>query len=278
MKTRLITAGIGLGVLGIVMALFYTPIFEGVLSMITIIALGEIYTALKLESGSRMIFAGTIPYVIVVMFSRLLDMQPLLLILTFFFMLYLALCLVRHNQTLNFNKLSGWMLFGGIVVLCFYSFAWLKQLMPKDGLYLAFLILGFAWGGDSAAYFMGRLFGKHKLAPIVSPNKTIEGAVGGVFGSVLIGLAITAVYGVITNQQAMGGLDIKYYLIIIVLGAISSLLGILGDLFASAVKRQCGIKDYGYIFPGHGGVLDRFDSVLFIAPFVSLGITLVFYR
>lgn len=278
LKTRLITSAVGLVVLGLVMALFHTPVFELVVSVITIIALDEIYKAIKLESGKGMIFAGLVPYVFAVMYSNLLGIEEYLLVITFVLLLYMACCLVRHSQTLDFNKLSGLLGFGAMVITCFYSMVWLKSMMPhtnagNDALYVIFLILGFAWGGDSAAYFAGRFFGKHKLAPIVSPHKTVEGAIGGVLGSVLVGILITAVYGMLAKEQAMGGLTTQHYLVISVLGAIASVLGILGDLFASVVKRQCGIKDYGYIFPGHGGILDRFDSVLFIAPVVALGIT-----
>ena len=268
-------------ILGIVMALFHTPVFELVVSILTIIAIDEIYKAFQLESGGKMIFAGAIPYILLLLFSGVLGIQPYLLILTFVFLIYIACCLVRHSQTLDFKKLSALLGFGAIVVICFYSVVWLKSVMPQnvygnDALYIIFLILGFAWGGDSAAYFTGRMFGKHKLAPIVSPNKTVEGAIGGVMGSVLLGIIITAVYGMISNGNIIGGLTFNHYLVVSVLAVLGSLLGILGDLFASSVKRQCGIKDYGYIFPGHGGILDRFDSVLFIAPVVALGMTLSF--
>ena len=130
-----------------------------------------------------------------------------------------------------------------------------------------------------AAYFAGRAFGKHKLAPIVSPHKTVEGAIGGVFGSVLAGVVLTLVYSLLSSQYNVITLQVqpRHYLILVVMGAIASVLGILGDLFASSVKRQVGIKDYGTIFPGHGGILDRFDSVMFIAPFVSIAVRYFFY-
>ena len=124
------------------------------------------------------------------------------------------------------------------------------------------------------------MFGKHKLAPVVSPHKTVEGAVGGVVGSMLLGVAVTLVYTSVFGKLIgvpMARLGFSYYGIILILGAIGAVLGILGDLFASAVKRQCNIKDYGTIFPGHGGILDRFDSVMFIAPFVCIVVTFVFY-
>ena len=143
-----------------------------------------------------------------------------------------------------------------------------------DAIYFILLILCFAWGGDTCAYFAGRAFGKHKLAPVVSPNKTVEGAIGGVIGSVVIGLLATIIYSALSGRFASLTVAVtaRHYIIIAAMGAVASVLGILGDLFASAVNRQVGI-----IFPGHGGILDRFDSVMFIAPLVSIVVRYFFY-
>ena len=148
-----------------------------------------------------------------------------------------------------------------------------------DAVYFILLTLCFAWGGDSTAYFVGRFFGKHKLAPVVSPNKTVEGAVGGVLGSVVLGVAATAIYQAVSGRfvSLTVEVNVKHYLLIALLGVFASILGILGDLFASAIKRQVGLKDYGTIFPGHGGILDRFDSVMFVAPFVAFIVRYFFY-
>ena len=135
-------------------------------------------------------------------------------------------------------------------------------------------------GSDGFALFFGRAFGKHKLCPVVSPKKTVEGAIGGVLGTMVFGVIITLVYSVAANRMeafTRTNIGVSMYVIIALLGCVAAVLGIYGDLFASVVKRQCGIKDYGTIFPGHGGILDRFDSVMFIAPFVTMVITAVFY-
>ena len=114
---------------------------------------------------------------------------------------------------------------------------------------------------------------------MVSPNKTVEGAIGGVLGSIVLGLVATLLYSIPTGRLTTltVSVTVRHYLIIVAVGAVASVLGILGDLFASAVKRQAGIKDYGTIFPGHGGILDRFDSKMFIAPFVSIVVRYFFY-
>ncbi len=113
-----------------------------------------------------------------------------------------------------------------------------------------------------------------------APKKTVEGAIGGVLGTMVFGVVATLIYSIAANRMeafTRSNIGVSMYVIIALLGCIAAVLGIYGDLFASVVKRQCGIKDYGTIFPGHGGILDRFDSVMFIAPFVTMVITAVFY-
>ena len=243
MKTRVITAIVGIIVLIGVMFTFNTLIFNLVIAAITLIAMS-------------------------------------FLLVTFY-----AIYLVVRNGTISYQKASGLLMFSGIVIFCFYSFIRLKELLPVeqygyDAVFFILLILCFAWGGDTCAYFAGRAFGKHKLCPVVSPKKTVEGAIGGVLGTMVFGVIITLVYSVAANRMeafTRSNIGVSMYVIIALLGCVAAVLGIYGDLFASVVKRQCGIKDYGTIFPGHGGILDRFDSVMFIAPFVTMVITAVFY-
>ena len=120
-----------------------------------------------------------------------------------------------------------------------------------------------SWGCDTCAYCVGMLFGKHKLTPLLSPKKTVEGAVGGVLGAALLGLIFGAVFGSrmaeIVNPPAAC--------------AISAVISQIGDLAASAIKRNHNVKDYGHLIPGHGGVLDRFDSMIFTAPAIFFALT-----
>ena len=203
---------------------------------------------------------------------------------SFLVVLFFNICQIAQVQTLDFGKMAGYVYFSGVIIFCFYSLIHLKRMLPfanyrYDAVYFILLTLCFAWGGDTAAYFAGRAFGKHKLAPIVSPHKTVEGAIGGVVGSILAGMLLTAVYTMLSVSHPVISIQMrpKHYLVLLLMGAIASVLGILGDLFASVVKRQVGIKDYGTIFPGHGGILDRFDSVMFIAPFVAIVVRYFFY-
>ena len=284
MKTRVITSAVGLVVLFAVMALFDTFVFNVGIAAICLLAIHEVFKAFRFEKAAY-IYWGFVPYTLLEMFSDFHMVRICMLPASYIFALYLVLCVIGNSKSINYAKLGGMVLFSCIIMFCFYSLIYLKQLLPRatygyDALYFIFLILGFAWGGDSAAYFAGRAFGKHKLAPVVSPNKTIEGAVGGVMGSMLLGVVVTACYTALHGQLVGVPLDTlgwRYYVVVVLLGGFGSLLGIVGDLFASVIKRQCGIKDYGTIFPGHGGIMDRFDSVLFIAPFVAMVVTAVFY-
>ncbi len=285
MKTRVITAIVGIIVLIGVMFTFNTPIFNLVVAAITLIAVHEIYGALGFEKKDWLLYVVQIPYVLLVMLSGYSSARRLLMPASFVLVVFYAIYLVVRNGSISYQKASGLVMFSGIVIFCFYSFILLKELLPVDrfgydAMFFILLILCFAWGGDTCAYFAGRAFGKHKLCPVVSPKKTVEGAIGGVLGTMAFGVIITLVYSVAADRLeafTRSNIGVSMYVIIALLGCVAAVLGIYGDLFASVVKRQCGIKDYGTIFPGHGGILDRFDSVMFIAPFVTMVITAVFY-
>lgn len=151
----------------------------------------------------------------------------------------------------------------GIFYVVFFSFH--VTLVEQTGEFsnLVWLIFLTAFGTDSMAYFAGYAFGKHKLCPTISPKKTIEGSIGGILGSVIF----CGIFGYIVIPRL-----IIHCIIIGVLGGIVSQFG---DLTASIFKRKMGIKDYGHLIPGHGGILDRFDSVLFTAPMIYYYIALV---
>lgn len=144
--------------------------------------------------------------------------------------------------------------FGVVYVAVMLSFIYLTRNLP-DGKFLVWLIFLCSWGCDTCAYCVGMLIGKHKMAPVLSPKKSVEGAVGGVAGAALLGVIYAA---------ATQGPMLEYAVIC----AIGALISMVGDLAASAIKRNQGIKDYGKLIPGHGGILDRFDSVIFTAPVI----------
>lgn len=286
MKTRVITAIVGIIVLIGVMFTFNTLIFNLVIAAITLIAVHEIYSALGFEKKDWLMYAVLVPYTLLVMTSNYQVMRRLVMPMSFLLVTFYAIYLVVRNGTISYQKASGLLMFSGIVIFCFYSFIRLKELLPVeqygyDAVFFILLILCFAWGGDTCAYFAGRAFGKHKLCPVVSPKKTVEGAIGGVLGTMVFGVLVTVIYSIAADRMeefTRSNIGISMYVIIALLACVAAVLGIYGDLFASVVKRQCGIKDYGTIFPGHGGILDRFDSVMFIAPFVTMVVIAAFYN
>ena len=167
------------------------------------------------------------------------------------------------------NKQIMTAFFGMVYVGVMLSYIYQTRVLP-GGAFLVWLIFLCSWGCDTCAYCVGVLIGKHKMAPVLSPKKSIEGAVGGVLGAALLGAIYAAATGAYNPNPAHTPL---IYAIICGVGALVSMVG---DLAASAIKRQENIKDYGTLIPGHGGILDRFDSVIFTAPVIyALAITLM---
>ena len=268
MKTRIITAAVGLGVLAVVLAFFDTFLFDLVLSAVCLIAIHEVFSAMGFGKKQWYLYAAAVPLTLLVMLSTSQMVRGLLLPAAFLTVLFYNVCQIAHVKTLDFGKLTGFVYFSGVITFCFYSLIHLKRMLPfaeyrYDAIYFILLILCFAWGGDTAAYFAGRAFGRHKLAPIVSPHKTVEGAVGGV----VFTAAAYLIFGLIFARA--DGFSVPLWSFP-VLGVAASVVSQLGDLLMSLFKRQYGIKDYGKLFPGHGGVLDRFDSVISVAPFLYL--------
>ena len=142
-----------------------------------------------------------------------------------------------------------------------FSFVYLTREL-EYGIYLVWLIFISSWICDTCAYFAGVTLGKHKLAPVLSPKKSVEGAIGGVVGSVAVG----ALFSWLLLAPAVGDNNV-IWMVAIISGA-GAVISQVGDLAASAIKRNHDIKDYGKLIPGHGGVMDRFDSVLFTAPII----------
>ncbi|WP_026653219.1 phosphatidate cytidylyltransferase [Butyrivibrio proteoclasticus] len=148
------------------------------------------------------------------------------------------------------------------------SFVYLLRIRPY-GQYLAWLPF-LAWVCDTCAYFAGRTFGKHKLVPKLSPKKTVEGAIGGVLGSVLVGVIYAHVLRIYVLDST------RLYFIMAIIAFVASIIAQLGDLLASGIKRNHDIKDYGTLIPGHGGIMDRFDSVIFVIPCIYFLVAVLF--
>ncbi len=169
---------------------------------------------------------------------------------------YMMLSVLKHGKT-DFSKIYS-AAFITLYISLFMSFIIL--LRNDVGRYGVMAVFVFSWITDTGAYFTGSFLGKHKLAPELSPKKTVEGAIGGVVLTVIAAGVYMAI------MKHFWSVDIHW--LFLIAAAIGAVLAEIGDLAASAVKRSCNVKDFGWIFPGHGGMLDRFDSVVFIAPYV----------
>ncbi len=277
MKIRLITALILLLILALALATYGTLAFDIIVAGICIFAMWEIYSAAKLEKSLYIYIVFAVLSLVVLLGLNYLN-GIVLAFLAYAFIVFVALCIMRFSATNSLGKFMLVFLLNVIVFVCFYSVLSTKHYFLQnnygyDALYFVLIALNCAWGADSAAYFSGRYLGKRKLSPTISPNKTVEGAIGGIIGSVALGQVVTVIYILIAGDLMGLGFETlrpRFYISIAVICAVGAVLGIIGDLFASCVKRVCGVKDYGSIFPGHGGLMDRFDSVTFTMPFVTL--------
>lgn len=173
------------------------------------------------------------------------------------YLLYLAFVAVLAQGDLSFSKISGVFCASFYISAAFSSLAVLRYL--THGMTFIILVMLCAWVCDIAAYFVGSMLGKHKLVERLSPKKTVEGSIGGIVFSALACL----LYGWILSHFFS---LVPNYVMLAVCGVLLSVVSQIGDLFASLIKREHGLKDYGNIFPGHGGILDRFDSMLIVAP------------
>ncbi|WP_373898465.1 phosphatidate cytidylyltransferase [Haloimpatiens sp. FM7315] len=188
-----------------------------------------------------------------------------LIALSLVMLAFVGLCIPVLTSKYNFIDVAL-TLFGYIYIPVFFSFIYIINL-KSNGNYLIWLVFLSSWLCDTTAYYSGRFLGKHKLNSRVSPNKTIEGAVGGLMGSTVACI----IFG---NYLISKGVGISIYNFAAI-GFLSGIFSQFGDLVASSIKRYINVKDYGNIIPGHGGILDRFDSILFSSVVVYIYITLI---
>ena len=179
------------------------------------------------------------------------------------FVIITAIVITMGTYVFRFPKLHAteiaYSIFGFIYVGVMLSFIYRVRNL-EYGIYTVWLIIIVSWVCDTFAYFTGMAFGKHKLAPVLSPKKSIEGSVGGILGSALFGF----LFAYFVLNKLLPGCVVP----IIIICVIGAMVSQIGDLAASAIKRNHEIKDYGKLIPGHGGILDRFDSVIFTAPMI----------
>lgn len=261
MKTRIIVALVLLPLLFLVALVLPEIIAVIFLSVLCAIAAYELLYNTKLVRNFRMVAYSMLMAAGVAFWSYFGCSYAwgLAGVLAFYGLMFMELMLSKTKIPYSRAALC---FMGGIMIP--YLFSAIGRIMAMDlNRELILLPFAIAFLSDIGAYFVGVFFGKHKLAPVISPKKTVEGLFGGMAAAMLG----TMIYALIL--QFACGLDVNYFYALIY-GLIGSLAGVFGDLSFSVVKRQTGIKDYGNLFPGHGGVLDRFDSVVVVAPLVEL--------
>ena len=259
MRKRIIASAIGLPLVIACIALGGYAL-KALIMAISLIGMYEFYNAFSKKSKA-VHFIGYIFAVFFVLYSQTLinTVNYFNIFISLFMGVLLVYSVIFHST----NQISDTILtFFGFFYICFIVTHIDLIRNFNYGKYFVWLILICAWGSDSGAYLAGRNYGKRKLIPSLSPKKTVEGAIGGVITSVVLSL----IYGIIVYYF----LDFKQsgLYVYAIIGCVGSILGQIGDLAASAIKRYVDIKDFGNIIPGHGGVLDRFDSVLLTAPAV----------
>jgi phosphatidate cytidylyltransferase len=232
--------------------------------VVSLIGMHEFFTVIKEKKINALTY---ISYILCIIYYILLNntMNFHTVILLLVAVVFIMLCIPVINVKYNFTDIST-SIFAFIYIAVFFSFIVLVN-NKVNGNYLVWLIFISSWLCDTTAYYVGRYFGKNKLCPKVSPKKTIEGSIGGLLGSA----AACGIFGFIIRPL---GVDITLIHFILI-GLICGVFCQFGDLTASSIKRYVNVKDYSNLIPGHGGILDRFDSILFASVVVYYYITLI---
>jgi len=265
MLTRVIS-GIVLVIAALITIFAGGYFLAAVLLVLSLIGYSELMKACRLskEESQRnglMIIGiiGIVIYYLLMVFTTdrtFLFLAVIMILVAFMFLYVLTFPKYHAEQVMSalFN-----VVYAPVMLSCIY----LVRSLPY-GEYSVWMIFISSWICDTCAYFVGVFLGKHKMSPKLSPKKSIEGAIGGVAGSTIVG----ALYGYFIVEQAVSGQQVTWAFILI--SAVGAVISQIGDLAASAIKRNHDIKDYGKLIPGHGGVMDRFDSVIFTAPMIYL--------
>ena len=228
-------------------------------AVVCVSAVYELSTAAGLSKNlffliPSVLVAAAIPFVIGTLWTG---------VCLFLYTIVIFIAQLRYHEAYTFRDVSILYSMALLIPLALGTAVPMRDQSPQYGVFSVVLCVAAAWVSDAGAFFAGRLFGKHKLCPNISPKKTTEGVVGGFVLNFLFVVAAGAVAGRVYGAAA----SVSYLsLALIAIGGTS--VSILGDLSFSLIKRGCHIKDFGNVIPGHGGILDRFDSVIFTTPFV----------
>lgn len=271
MKQRLITGLLWGSLAVLTMVKIYTPMMGILIAIFSMIAVHEIEKAAKVKNlpiiALSIVFAGILPFV--TEYGLLAKFNiPLAPVMIAYTIILLSLMLARFETT-RFEHVAVVLVASVCVPWALSTFMLLRDVyklypdkfLPSQAFYLFFLAISCAWATDMFAYFVGSKYGKHKMSPKISPKKSIEGAVGGIILTIFFNLISLYIFSTLVYKTF-----IMSYWLLIPISIVLSIIGMLGDLSASVIKRNYGVKDFGSIMKGHGGIMDRFDSCVFIFP------------
>ena len=256
-KTRLLS-GIVLVILALILIITGEEVLLASTFLISCIGMYELYRVFHIEK-SIMAWISYLGVFVFYVNLRLTFVEDTMTIVMGYMILLMFAYVFTYPRYEAKHIMASFFGFFYVGVMLSYVY----QIRSLDnGVYLAFLVFICSWGCDTCAYCVGKLIGKHKMSPKLSPKKSIEGAVGGVVGTALL----TALYSYIFHLKM--GIASQQIILLAVIAAIAGLISMVGDLTASAIKRNYDIKDYGHLIPGHGGIMDRFDSMIITAPII----------
>ena len=263
LKTRGKT-GAFLTLIGIfVLAFSHIPyVLNTAAAVLSVLGIRELLSAAKANTRGRMLVLSLAA--VLICFLKI-PHYPLILSTLWVIAVLVFLLLMLRPGTARFSSFAATAPCALMLPLFFRSFAEIRQ--GSRGLFVLILVILGCMLNEVAAYFVGKSIGKRKLAPAISPGKTLEGGLGGLVISTLLSLLLAVLYARLAKAELRFGWLLLYLIL-------ASLAGQFGDLSMSVIKRSAGIKDFGKILPGHGGILDRFDSLLFTAPFALLYISM----
>lgn len=269
MKSRIITGLVGLVIVIAWLFSMYTPIFSIALSIVAAIGVFETLKAFEVKNPVFRVICIILSLLVPMYFEYKDKVSvPLFPVITVIILVSLMI-MVLDFKNLKFEQVAC-SLFTAVFIPCALSciilFRDVYKTFPDayiktDGIFFILFAFFCCWLSDTFAYFVGRKFGKHKLAPVISPKKTIEGAIGGVICTAALNVILFFVFKTRFNLS-----DSISIITVILSSCVLSVISIFGDLTASTIKRHHNIKDFGNLLPGHGGVMDRFDSSCFVFP------------
>lgn len=229
-----------------------------------LLSLGGVFELLRVYKLEKTAF-GWIAYVITVVYYGLITFEYnelIMPVMVLFVLLVLAAYVITFPKYKDQHAEATVLSFMYVTVLLSYMY---QVRILENGLWFVVMIFICSWINDTCAYFVGVKFGKHKMSPKLSPKKSLEGLFGGIIGAALV----AAIYAMLINKFV--GFDVNPAIFALI-GAVGACVAVIGDLAASAIKRDNEVKDYGKLIPGHGGIMDRFDSIIFTAPIIYYGV------